>query len=136
MRVFLENCTGSRWVRMFPYLRAQRDLQEGDLIHATFTVHRRALGNQAWTTGVHVRLATGIEKNAAAGTMVRLSDACRSSQRVLIHTLALLAISGETPASQTIVDSHAARERLLSAIQKLPHAEARLLLMFATTIEV
>ena len=27
MRVFLENCTGSRWVRTFPYLQAQRDLQ-------------------------------------------------------------------------------------------------------------
>ena len=136
LRVLLENSTGSRWVCVFPYRQDHRDLEAGHRIHARFSVYRRGIGEETWATEVTVLATSDIEEHTASSTMERLSRACRTNSRITIHALAVMAISGETLASQTVIDYRIAREAVLTGIRKLPPAEAILLMRFAETFDL
>jgi hypothetical protein len=136
MRVRVENSTGSWWVHVFPYRQDQREIVEGDVIHARFIVHKRLNKVEAWANDVRLVQSAGEEPVETASITNRLSAACRMNGRILIHTLALMAISGETLDSWGIVDARGAREAVLSAIRKLPYSEYQLLLRAATAFDI
>jgi hypothetical protein len=136
MRVRVENSTGSWWVHVFPYRRDQREIVEGDVIHARFTVHERVNKVEAWANDVRVVQPAGVEPVETASITDRVSAACRANGRVLIHTLALLAISGETLDSWCVLDTRGAKEAVLSAIRKLPFSEYQLLMRAATAFDL
>jgi hypothetical protein len=136
MRLRVENSTGAWWVFVFPYRQDQREVVEGDLIHARFSVHRRTNRVEAWANDLRVVTAPTNETPAGASIQHRLSIACRSSSRVLVHTLALMAVAGETLDTWTVLDSRSAKQTILTAITTLPHAESHLLLRAASALDV
>jgi hypothetical protein len=135
MRLRVENSTGAWWVSVFPYRKDQSEIIEGDVIHARFTVRQRKYRVEAWANDVRVLTPPNAEA-ADASIVDRVSSACRVSPRVLVHTLALMAVAGETLDSWGVIDSRSAREAVLTSIRRLPHSEAHVLFRAAGALDV
>lgn len=136
MRLRVENSTGAWWVSVFPYRRDQSDIVEGDVIHARFTVRQRKDRFEAWANDVRVLTLPNAQADADSAIIDRVSSACRTSSRVLVHTLALMAVAGETLDSWGVLDSRSAREAVLTSIRRLPHSEAHVLFRAAGALDV
>jgi hypothetical protein len=136
MRLRVENSTGAWWVSVFPYRKDQSEIIEGDVIHARFTVRQRKDRAEAWANDVRVLTPPIAEAAADISITDRVSSACRVSSRVLVHTLALMAVAGETLDSWGAVDARTARRELLASIRRLPRSESHLLFRAAGALDL
>jgi hypothetical protein len=136
MRLRVENSTGAWWVCVFPYRRDQREIIEGDVIYARFSVRLRKDRREAWANDVRIVTPPSEEASSVTSAFDRVSSACRTSPRVLVHTLALMAVAGETLDSWGVLDSRTARQELLASIRRLPHSESHVLFRAAGALDL
>jgi hypothetical protein len=138
MRLRVSNSTGDQWVWLRPCFAADRELQAGDQIHARFTTHGAHRRRKTWATGLRV-CADECENDDAVpepDVFRALERSCRTNRRLVVHSLALMALASETVREGTFVDVRQAKEQVLGAIRLLPRSEARLLARTAAALQL
>jgi hypothetical protein len=138
MRLRVTNSTGDRWVWLNPCVAAHRTLQAGDLIHARFTTyggHRRL---KTWVTGLRVCVdeCEGYSAVPEPDVFRALERSCRTNRRLVVHSLALMALAGDTMREGAFIDIQQAKEQVLGAIRLLPRNEAHLLARTAAALQL
>ena len=138
MRLRVSNSTGDQWVWLRPCFTADRELQAGDQIHARFTTHGGHRRRKTWVTGLRLCTDECEEHDAVPKPDVfrALERSCRTNRRLVVHSLALMALASDTVREGTFVDMRQAKEQVLGAIRLLPRSEARLLARTAAALQL
>ena len=138
MRLRVSNSTGDRWVWVSPGLAANLQLQSGDLVHARFTVHRGIHRSKTWATGVHPVAGEQGDADALPEPDVfrALARSCRTNRRLVVHSLALVALASDAVREGSFIDVHQAKDQVLGAIKLLPRSEAHLLTRTAAALQL
>ena len=138
MRLRVSNGTGDQWVWLRPCFAADREVQAGDQIHARFTMHAGHRRRKTWATGLRV-CADEYENDDAVSepdVFRALERSCRTNRRLVVHSLALMALASDTVREGTFVDVRHVKEQVLGAIRLLPRNEARLLARTAEALQL
>ena len=138
MRLRVSNSTGDQWVWLRPCFTADRELQAGDRIHARFTTYSGHRRRKTWATGLRVCTDESDEHDAVPEPDVfrTLERSCRTNRRLVVHSLALMALASDTVREGTFVDVRHVKEQVLGAIRLLPRNEARLLARTAEALQL
>jgi hypothetical protein len=138
MRLRVTNSTGDQWAWLNPCLAAHRELQAGDLIHARFTTYEAHRRLKTWVTGLRLCVdeCEGYGAMPEPDVFRALERGCRTNRRLVVHSLALMALAGETMREGTFIDIHQAKEQVLGAIRLLPRNEAHLLARTAAALQL
>jgi hypothetical protein len=138
MRLRVTNSTGDRWVWLSPTVAAHRALQSGDLIHARFTTYGEHRRLKTWATGLRVCVdeCDGYGAVPEPDVFRALERSCRTNRRLVVHSLALMALASDTVREGAFIDARQAKEQVLGAIKLLPRNEAHLLTRTAAALQL
>jgi hypothetical protein len=127
LQLVVENATGRNTVLIKPLLPEHRALQRGDEIFARYTVRRRGSAPEIWATGIrkHVRPDASSDEKLDVWSMLEFE--CRTNRRLLVHTLAAIALCGSEHHRDVLVERARAAEQLRTAVKELPFGHAWML---------
>lgn len=126
-QLVVENATGRITVFAKPSRPEHKALQQGDEIFARYTVRRRGSGSEIWATGIRRNVRADSTNEERLDVWAMLAFECRSNRRLLVHTLAALALCGHEHHRDMLVNRADAAEQLKAAIKELPFGHAWLL---------
>ena len=127
LQLVVENATGRNTVMIMPLLPEHRALQRGDKIFARYTVRRRGAAPEIWATGIRKYVPPDSDSDEKLDVWAMLAFECRTNRRLLVHTLAAIALCGSEHHRHVLVDRSRAAEQLRAAIKELPFGHAWLL---------
>jgi hypothetical protein len=127
LQLVVENATGRNTILIKPLLAEHKALQRGDEIFARYTVRRRGSAPEIWATGVRRKSQTDAEGDETLDVWKMLAFECRTNRRLLVHTLAAIALCGNEHHRDVVTDRAHAAEQLMAAIKELPFGHAWLL---------